>query len=156
MKRLAHFTQRLLGRPAQSSILFGCLLATVPTLTTVAQHDLPATAEAGLEMNGLVIDETITKMGRDFYELFYARWEPPTSSLGYTLHIKELPQPGRGTRISVLLNETELLRQAIQSREELLLAVANRAIQLAYYHIQHHQQMAQQLENEDQYGNGIY
>ncbi len=107
-------------------------------------------------MNGLVIDETVTKIGRDFYELFYARWEAPSSSMGYTLYIKEQPQPGRGTRITVRLNDTELMTRALQAREELLLATATYAMRLARYHIQHYEQMAQQLENEDQHGSGIY
>ncbi len=132
------------------------LLVIVPTLTAVAQSDLATTLEARLEMNGLVIDETITKIGRDFYELFYTRWEAPPSAMGYTLYIKEQPQPGRGTRISVLLNDTELISQALQAREELLLAVATHAIKRAHYQIQHYEQMAQQLENKDQYGSGIY
>nr|WKN34042.1 curli production assembly/transport protein CsgE [Tunicatimonas sp. TK19036] len=121
-----------------------------------AQIDQASANEAGLEMNGLVIDETITKIGRDFYDLFYTHWDAPNSQVDYTLFIKEQPQPGRGTRISVLLNETELMSQMIQPRQELLLAVASQAVQLAQYQIYHYEQMTQQLENEDQYGSGIF
>lgn len=121
-----------------------------------AQNDKAPAADAGLEMNGLVIDETITKIGRDFYDLFYTHWEAPISKVDYTLFIKEQPQPGRGTRITILFKETELMSQMIQPRPELLLAVASRAVQLAQYQILHYEQMSQQLENEDQYGSGIF
>ena len=135
------------------SFLIGVVLLPSQTL---AQRDVASAADADLEMNGLVIDETITKIGRDFYELFYAHWEAPLSRVDYTLFIKEQPQPGRGTRITLLFNDTELMTQMIQPRPELLLAVASRAIQLAQYQIINYEQMSQQLENEDQYGSGIF
>ena len=48
------------------------------------------------------------------------------------------------------------MSQVLQPREEILLALASRATQLIRYQILNYQQMAQQLENKDQYGSGIF
>ena len=34
-------------------------------------------AQLGPESSGLVVDQTITKIGHDFYDQFYSRWEAP-------------------------------------------------------------------------------
>jgi len=142
--------------PLPSSYFMAVLLIVITIPTAVAQTDNSSATDAGLELNGLIIDETVTKLGNDFYELFYNRWQAPKSTSSYTLYIREQMQPGRGTRISVLLNDNEIMSQVLQPREEMLLAMANRAVQLVRYQILHYQQMVQQLENEDQYGSGIF
>jgi curli production assembly/transport component CsgE len=133
-------------------IIIFCLILSVQAKAQTDQFE----EVAGLELNGLVIDETITKIGRDFYELFYSRWEAPSTTVNYSLYVREQPQPGRGTQISVVLNDAELISQAIQPREEVMLAVADYAVQLAKQQILREEQMAQQLENEDQQGSGIF
>lgn len=146
----------ILPNSLPSSHFIAAILMAITNLTAVAQMDNSLATDAGLELNGLIIDETVTKLGNDFYELFYNRWQAPRSTLSYTLYIKEQMQPGRGTRISVLLNDNEIMSQVLQPREEMLLAMANQAVQLVRYQILHYQQMVQQLENEDQYGSGIF
>ena len=138
-----------------SILIYSLALVTILLLgATVAMAQSQSVAE--LEINGLVIDETITKLGRDFYELFYARWNTPETSFQYTVYIREQVQPGQGTRISVLLNDNDIMSQVLQPREEMLRALASRAIQLTRYQISNYQQMAQQLESEDQSGSGIF
>ena len=57
-----------------------------------------------LEFSGLVIDQTITKFGHDFYDYFLAEWEPPTDA--FTLTINEKPSLIFGTMVSVEVNDT--------------------------------------------------
>lgn len=33
-----------------------------------------------MEVDGLIMDETITKVGRDFYDLFYSSWSTPMNA----------------------------------------------------------------------------
>jgi len=49
-----------------------------------------------LEIDGLIIDETRSKIGRDFYDMFYHRWIAPNAASNYSILIKELPSRGRG------------------------------------------------------------
>ena len=108
------------------------------------------------EINGLVVDETITKVGRDFYEVFYSQWEAPTSEASYTIFIKELPQLGQGSLVSVYLDDTELFSQPVQPRYEVVEALAEYAVTLVSSYIINYEQMSQQLGNQDQQGSGIF
>ncbi len=116
-----------------------------------------SSAEASLtEINGLVVDETITKVGRDFYEVFYSKWEAPASEVSYTIFIKELPQIGQGSLVSVYMDDTELFSQPVQPRYDVIEAVAEYAVALVSSYIINYEQMSQQLGNQDQQGSGIF
>ena len=56
------------------------------------------------EFTGLVIDQTISKFGHDFYEYFIAEWEPPDDSS--ILTIRERPGAILGSVISVEIDDT--------------------------------------------------
>ena len=75
----------------------------------------------------MVVDETISKVGRDFYEVFYSKWEAPRSEVSYTIFIKELPQIGQGSLVSVYMDDTELFSQPVQPRYDVVEAVAEYA-----------------------------
>ena len=137
-----------------SALSVGCLT----TVTTQAQDlQTASTGEATVtEINGLVVDETITKVGRDFYEVFYRQWEPPVSEMTYTILIKELPLPGRGSQVMVYLNETELFSQPVQPRYDVIEEMAEYAAGVARSYVTHYESISQQLGNEDQRGSGIF
>ncbi|MGB3849122.1 MAG: CsgE family curli-type amyloid fiber assembly protein [Tunicatimonas sp.] len=134
------------------------IVATLVAQTSFAQ-DLQAapTGESSLtEINGLVVDETISKVGRDFYEVFYSKWEAPRSQVSYTIFIKELPQIGQGSLVSVYMDDTELFSQPVQPRYDVVEAVAEYAVALVSNYVTNYEQMSQQLGNEDQQGSGIF
>ena len=126
--------------------------------TSYAQDmESASSAESSLtEINGLVVDESITKVGRDFYEVFYSKWEAPASQVSYTIFIKELPQMGQGSLVSVYMDETELFSQPVQPRYDVIEAVAEYAVALVSSYVINYEQMSQQLGNEDQQGSGIF
>ena len=126
--------------------------------TSYAQDmESASSAESSLtEINGLVVDESITKVGRDFYEVFYSKWEAPKSQVSYTIFIKELPQMGQGSLVSVYMDETELFSQPVQPRYDVIEAVAEYAVALVSSYVINYEQMSQQLGNQDQQGSGIF
>ena len=145
-------------------ILAGWCLAHLATAqdTNAARPDVARSEEAAVaEINGLVVDETITKVGRDFYEVFYSRWEPPPSEaspgeMSYTIFIKELPMPGRGSQVSVLMDDTQLFTQPVQPRYDVIESLAEYAVSLVSNYVNNYEQMSRQLGNEDQRGSGIF
>jgi len=134
-------------------LMMGAIVLTHPTVAQKSDHLVD---EDDLEINGLLIDETVTKLGRDFYELFFKNWVPPNIEMSYTLYIKEHLQPGRVTKISVLLNDNVLMSQMLQPRREVLLALSQRAIKIVHYRLVNYRSMIKTLESEDQIGNGVY
>ena len=127
-------------------------------INTWAQDLKEATSEEAsvAEINGLVVDETITKAGRDFYEVFYGQWEAPASILSYTITIKELPLPGRGSQVMIYMDDTEIFNQAVPPRYEVVEEVAAYAVDLVSHYVANYESMSQQLGNEDQQGSGIF
>lgn len=109
-----------------------------------------------MEIDGLIISQTLTKIGVDFYDLFYQQWTAPTSANGYEIRIEELPVPGFGTLIVVKVNQTTIFQRLLEPRYDQLEISAKLAVALTQRHVNDLQRLNQQLYEEDQQGTGIY
>lgn len=98
-----------------------------------------------LELGGFVLDETRSKMGRDFYELFYQKWEAPVDAGNYTLTITEQPSIGRGSIVTLKLDYEKIFSARLQPRYEYIEAVSEQAVQRVQQIIQQQSQVRQQL-----------
>jgi curli production assembly/transport component CsgE len=85
---------------------------------------------ADLEIDGLIVDETITKIGRDFYDLFHQYWEPPVQAKNFTILIKELPARGTGALIQISANDELLFEQHMMPRYDIIQEIAVYAVAL--------------------------
>lgn len=109
-----------------------------------------------LEIDGLIVDQTITKVGKDFYDIFYTKWDAPKVAKNFTIVIKEMPIPGIGTQVSILINDDEIFKQRIQPRYDIIEAMADYAISRASRFLTNYEAMKAQLGGEDQQGTGIF
>jgi curli production assembly/transport component CsgE len=109
-----------------------------------------------LEIGEMVFDETITKVGRDFYDEFYTNWSNPTQIKDFSITIKEMPMPGIGTQITVLIDDFELLKQFIRPNQEMIEMLSEYTVQLASQYLINYQEIQAQLQSEDQLGTGIF
>jgi len=109
-----------------------------------------------LEIGEMIFDETITKVGRDFYEIFFNNWSNPTSITDFSITIKEMPMPGIGTQITVLMDEIEILKQFIRPNQEMIEMLAEYTVGLASQYLMNYQEIQAQLQSEDQSGTGIF
>ncbi|MDZ7718960.1 MAG: CsgE family curli-type amyloid fiber assembly protein [Balneolaceae bacterium] len=111
---------------------------------TEQQEEIQAKAEQQIfiELDGLVTDETRSKIGRDFYDIFYQKWEAPPNSSNFTIVISEQPTPSLGSLVSVSVNDEQVFRYRLQPRYEIIEQVANYAVQYTYNYMQ---------ENKHQY-----
>lgn len=81
-----------------------------------------------LELDGLVVDETRSRHGRDFYDLFYNGWDPPDGAINYTVRVQEQPGRGMGTIISVQVNDSVVYRTQLQPRYAVVEQAAQQAV----------------------------
>ena len=86
----------------------------------------------GAFQTGLVVDETLTRFGRDFYEAFYQQWTAPEGVVAYTLLIQEQPLPGLSTLITVRLDSEIVYQARLQPGDEYREAIVQEALQTAY------------------------
>ncbi len=86
--------------------------------------DYEGQEDSGLEFGGLVIDNTRTRVGRDFYDIFYSLWEAPTGAGDYIIKMEELPGRGRATRLVVWLDDEEVVEANLRPNYDYLEGLA--------------------------------
>ena len=127
------------------------------TLQTIPpQQVVSAIDPLDLEIGEMIFDETVTKVGRDFYDVFYNSWNNPTIITDFSITIKEMPMPGIGTQITVLIDDYEILKQFIRPNQEMIELLSEYTIGLAAEYLLNYQEIQAQLQNEDQSGTGIF
>lgn len=111
---------------------------------TSEQEEAQAQAEQQifLELDGLVMDETRSKIGRDFYDIFFQQWVAPPNSNNFTIVISEQPTPSLGSMVSVTVNGEQIFRYRLQPRYEVIEQVATYAVRFTHNYMQ---------ENKHQY-----
>ncbi len=88
----------------------------------------PATTRNELSLD-LVVDETLTPMGRDFFQAFYTAWKAPEGAPTYAIRIGEQPTPGLSTRIVLYLNNERLLQfPLVKTSHDFIEEVAGQAV----------------------------
>lgn len=89
-----------------------------------------------IEIDGLVVDETQTKLARDFYAEFYNSWQAPAGASNYTVVIQEQPVPNVGTRVLVRVNDEIAFQTQLQPRLEVVQDAARYAVYMTYRFVQ--------------------
>ena len=102
--------------------------------------------QSGPESSGLVVDQTITKIGHDFYDQFYSRWEAPAGDEDFIILISEKPSRGNNAIVTVTVNEEEILELPLQARYDFIEETAQQAIEYASAFLQQARNLSQQLE----------
>jgi hypothetical protein len=77
---------------------------------------------------GLILDETISKPGADFFEIFYLHWQPETDEV-INLRIQEQPGLFRANFILLWLDDELILRQQLPQRYDDIEILVKNAIE---------------------------
>ena len=108
------------------------------------------------EISGMVIDNTKTKAGRDFYTLFYNRWISNSIKNEYIIKVKEEPFRLRSTKVEIRINGNIVFSSYLQPRQSLIEALAEQAYNRVKNYVQNYDIIMQQLGSPDTAGDGIY
>ncbi len=104
-----------------------------------------AKPQDGFVINGLIIENTLTKAGRDFHRYFYSEYYNRGIISAKNITIDEAPGRGRTTRISVKVGDDLVWQFFSQPRKEFLKQMAQTALNRAIAHLQRLQQQNQQI-----------
>lgn len=99
-------------------------LRRIPTDPTVHASD----SDPFLGIGRLVVDETISRTGSYFYDVFYRLWQPPEGARFVSVILSEQPLPGQGTLVSVRLDGELVFQSRLSPREEDAEALAQQAV----------------------------
>lgn len=126
----------------------------------------------------LILDNTRSKIGRDFYETFFQHYAELPKLVGiplpgdssrsvgpnleldltaFVVTIDELPAFGIGTTIIVVsLNDQVIWQNYVQIRADILELYAFNAAEVINQYVINYQDVQNQLGNEDQQGSGLF
>lgn len=70
----------------------------------------------GLGLGSMILDETRSKMGSNFYSVFYKQWEDPPNVQNFTITVSEQPMRSRGTLVQVEIDNQLVYRDRLEPR----------------------------------------
>lgn len=70
------------------------------------------------DLDGMVLDETRSKTGRDFYNSFFSSWTKPKDVKNYTIRISEKPGPGLVSVVFVEVNHENIFEVRLQPGDQ--------------------------------------
>ncbi|MCW4452323.1 curli production assembly/transport protein CsgE [Kaistella sp. BT6-1-3] len=82
------------------------------------------------ELKGITIDQTKTKAGKDFYDLFYLEYSKLPEKISSVITIDETPTMGRGSQISIGLEDRTLYSFIANPSEDYLSEQATLSVKI--------------------------
>lgn len=150
-----HQTLRLRNPNFIHEILKDSTLFGEDTLRIFADNNSKKTF-SDIEIEGLIVDQTQTKIGHDFYDLFYSNWQPPDNFGNYTIVIEEKPLPQLGTQVTIRINDNKIFQQILQPRYDVIEAMAQYGVELSSNYLLNYESIQKQLAGDDLQGSGIF
>lgn len=110
-----------------------------------------------LEIDGLILDETRSKLARDFYETFYRNWSTlQIDAHGQTITIREMPaRIGIGSVVVVEVNDKTITQLNLRPQVELIEDLAGQLVGLLENYLTDPNNHSV-IEGDDLIGSGIY
>jgi curli production assembly/transport component CsgE len=99
-----------------------------------------------VEAEGLVLDQAISKIGHDFYDLFYGAFEAPPGSVEFTVLVGERPGRGNSSLLVLTVNDQELIETPLPTRLDQQEELVSQAVEIAQGYLAEAQNIARQLE----------
>jgi len=109
-----------------------------------------------IEIDGLLVDDTKTKTGKDFYDLFYSGWEAPKGAKNYTISVSEKPFRLNSTLIVVSINDNPVYQSVLQPRQDIVEGLSDDALSTTYSYLANYEEIQKQLNGDDMTGSGIF
>ncbi len=122
----------------------------------IEQTKKPQDKDFEIEIDGLLVDDTKTKTGKDFYDLFYNGWLAPAAAKNYSITVSEKPFRLTSTLIIVLINDNPVYQSVLQPRQDIVESLSADAIATTQSYLANYEEIMKQLNGDDMAGSGIY
>lgn len=98
-----------------------------------AQAPERVTASSALDLfEGIVIDQTITRSGKDFYQMFSSQWHDQPLSERYTVSVKEQPSARFGSQVYIVFGHKRVFQGQISPNRSQIKILSEAAVEMAY------------------------
>ncbi len=106
----------------------------LPPLPFLKKTEIPLATKL-IEINGMVMNSTMSRGGYDFYLYFTRHWAEPNNVPNYNITINEFPGRGRNIRVGIIVNEKQVFTRNIQPSAEGLETLAKALADYIYGYI---------------------
>ncbi len=121
----------------------------IPNPTEGSGRDGYGASGNDIQMNmGFVVDDTRTRAGSQFYDVFYRSWKEPQVDTDYIIRIEEKPARGINSLIAVNLNGEEIFSRMLQPKAEVIEELAEAVANYTYNKVIQQAQVGEALEHE--------
>lgn len=136
--------------------LIGTLIFCLLSMQSLAQKKFDQEGSLLVEIDELIVDQSLSKNGHDFYEIFYSQWTWPKVDGSFTIYIKERPARASSTQVQVYVNELLVFESILQPGYERMVSLVDYAIGYVRHHIASYEEVLRELQGDDMSGTGIY
>jgi len=109
-----------------------------------------------LEIDGLIIDQTQSKIAHDFYDTFFANWLAPEEFREYTILIIEKKQPRNGCLVCIEINNDLIFQSILSPRNNMLEEIAKNGVLITTQYLQKRHRDQKMLSGDEAAGSGIF
>jgi curli production assembly/transport component CsgE len=127
-------------------------LIVILLITAVHSQD----AADAIEIDGLVINQSISRIGNDFYDEFYAAWIPEDDIRRYNLVISEKPMPNSGSLIQITVDDNVVFERMMRPRSSDMDEIIAGAVGQVAGYLKQYEDIKAQLGGDDMEGDGIH
>jgi len=99
----------------------------------------------------------MTKIGYDFYEIFFSLWEAPKGITGYNIYINEKASPMWGSLVYINVDDTLVWNMMLKPRSNDIEEAVKNSIGLVINYLYQYEEIKRLMEEGgDMVGNGIW
>jgi len=113
-----------------------------------------------VEIDGLIIDQTQTRIGQEFYQNFVTFWEAPPGIEDYNILITEMANPTWGSWIWIevggLVSKEIVYRETLKPRLEEIEETAKKGVEVVREYLYRLIEYGKEVTEKDMSGTGIY
>lgn len=130
------------------------IVSEIPS-TPATKEEIAAEEELMEEITGLIIEQTMSRIGYEFHEFFFIRWEAPKGIKDYNIFIDERASPLWGSWIQVKIDTNVVWSKVLKPRSEEIEEAAKKAVKVTKEFLEHYEEFKRELEGPDMMGSGI-
>lgn len=115
------------------------------------------TEDPSLNLGVMVVNETRTRIGAEFYDMFYQSLNIPPGQETATVIVTEEPFRARMTRLNITVNDVDVVQTILRPNTgDYLEELVNNSVQRVSYYVQNFKEVQESLNGEDLSGSGIF
>jgi curli production assembly/transport component CsgE len=122
----------------------------------VMKQEKQKSDDVDFELDGLLVDDTKTKTGKDFYDLFFESWQAPQGAKNFSIIISEKPFRLISTLVAITINDNVVYQAILQPRQDIIEALSEEAISYAQDYLVNYEEITRELNGDDMSGTGIF